>query len=774
MPDIDIDFDDDGRGEVLRWVTRKYGEEKVAHIITYGTMAAKSAIKDVARVEQLPLSESNRLTKLVPGRMPEVNGKELKCTLKNCYEYVADFKPELSSPDPLVRETLQYAKSLEGNVRNVGVHACGVIICRDDITDWVPVSTANDKEEGKLLVTQYEGRVIEETGLIKMDFLGLKTLSILKEAVKNIKMTTGHEVDLDKIPLDDEKTYKLYCEGRTVGTFQFESAGMQNSLRDLKPSKFEDLIAMNALYRPGPMDYIPSFIKRKHGEEPIVYDIPIMEKYLKETYGITVYQEQVMLLSRLLANFTRGESDTLRKAMGKKLIDKMNALKTKFMSGGQANGHDPKVLDKIWADWEKFASYAFNKSHATCYSWVAFQTAYLKANYPSEYMAAVLSRNLSDLAKLTFFMDECRAMKIAVLGPDVNESFSEFGVNKKGDIRFGLSAIKGVGKNVVDMILKARGTEPFKDIYDFVERVPSSAVNRRTFESLALAGAFDCFIDMKREDYFGVNNRDESNAEILLRYGNRYQADKARNEVSLFSFDDTFDTAMQARPQIKPAPAWTSAERLGKEKEYVGMYLSEHPLDPYYMELTYGTKCRASEVNDQPVVEGTEITFGGMVTSYTVRPTKTGNQFGIMKIEDVTGSTEIRLFGENFYKFGNYGIPGTPVLVTMEYRRRFKTSDLQLEVKNVQLLDHVKGNLIRGISVNLSTDKSTKAMAGLVKDFEAGKDDRGVSLSIQIYDPKYNRSVRMNSGLRINLNRKFIDMLDENEISYVVETNTAS
>ncbi|MDE7375345.1 MAG: DNA polymerase III subunit alpha, partial [Muribaculaceae bacterium] len=391
LPDIDVDFDDDGRADVLRYVTDKYGEEKVAHIITYGTMAAKSALKDVARVVDLPLPESNRLTKLIPKHMPEVNGKELKCTLKNCYEHLDDFKRELKSPNPQIIDTLQYAKALEGNVRNIGVHACGVIICRDDITDWVPVSTANDKEEGKLLVTQYEGRVIEETGLIKMDFLGLKTLSIIKEALANIKITRGIDIDIDNIPIDDKKTYKLYCEGRTIGTFQFESPGMQKYLRELQPSTFEDLIAMNALYRPGPMDYIPDFIARKHGETPIVYDIPIMEKYLKDTYGVTVYQEQVMLLSRLLANFTRGESDTLRKAMGKKLIDKMNHLKGKFLEGGQANGHDPQVLEKIWADWEKFASYAFNKSHATCYSWVAFQTAWLKANYPSEYMAAVLS-----------------------------------------------------------------------------------------------------------------------------------------------------------------------------------------------------------------------------------------------------------------------------------------------------------------------------------------------------------------------------------------------
>ncbi|WP_289713343.1 DNA polymerase III subunit alpha, partial [uncultured Muribaculum sp.] len=422
LPDIDIDFDDDGRSDVLKYVTEKYGAEKVAHIITYGTMAAKMAIKDVARIEQLPLAESNRLTKLIPRHMPEVNGKELKPTLKNCYEHVQEFKTELTGPNELVKETLKYAKELEGNVRGTGVHACGVIIGRDDITDWVPVSTATDKDGSKLLVTQYEGSVIEETGLIKMDFLGLKTLSIIKEAIANIKLTRGVDVDIDNIPIDDKPTYQLYCEGRTTGTFQFESPGMQKYLRELQPSVFEDLIAMNALYRPGPMSYIPDFIARKHGKAPIIYDIPIMEQYLKDTYGVTVYQEQVMLLSRLLANFTRGESDTLRKAMGKKLIDKMNALKTKFLDGGQQNGHDANVLEKIWADWEKFASYAFNKSHATCYSWVAYQTAYLKANYPAEYMAAVLSRNISDITKLTGFMDECKSMHIAVKSPDVNES----------------------------------------------------------------------------------------------------------------------------------------------------------------------------------------------------------------------------------------------------------------------------------------------------------------------------------------------------------------
>ena len=773
LPDIDIDFDDDGRADVLRYVTQKYGEEKVAHIITYGTMAAKSAIKDVARVEQLPLAESNRLAKLIPKHMPEVNGKELKPTLKNCYDYVNDFKSELSSNDPLIRETLKYAKALEGNVRNTGVHACGVIICRDDITDWVPVSTANDKDDGKLLVTQYEGRVIEETGLIKMDFLGLKTLSILKEAVKNIKLTKGIDVDLDNIPIDDPKTYQLYTEGRTIGTFQFESAGMQKYLRELKPSTFEDLIAMNALYRPGPMDYIPEFIKRKHGESPIVYDIPEMEKYLKDTYGVTVYQEQVMLLSRLLANFTRGESDTLRKAMGKKLIDKMNALKAKFLSGGKATGHQEKVLEKFWADWEKFASYAFNKSHATCYSWVAFQTAYLKANYPSEYMAAVLSRNLSDLTKLTGFMDECRAMKIAVLGPDVNESFSEFGVNSHGDIRFGLSAIKGVGKNVVEMILKARDEGgPFKDIFDFVERVPTGVINRRTFESLALAGAFDCFENMKREDYFAVNARDESNSEILLKYGNRYQANSNKNEMSLFSFDDSYDFATESRPQLKPGNAWSTADRLAREKEYVGMYLSEHPLDPYYMELTYGTKCRVAEISEQPVHEGVEVTFGGMVTSYEIKTSRKGTNFGVMKIEDISGSTEIRLFGDNFYKFGNYGIPGTPVLVTCEYMRRFRTSDISFELKNIQLLDNVKGHLIKGLTLSLTPEETNGPLKDLLKEHLRPADKNAPALNVKIFAPQYNRSVKLTSSLKIDINRQLLEALTDMGIEFSVEAHS--
>ena len=773
LPDIDIDFDDDGREDVLRYVTEKYGAEKVAHIITYGTMAAKSAIKDVARIEQLPLSESDRLTKLIPAHMPEVNGKELKPTLANCYEHVPEFGPELNSSNPLIVETLDFARRLEGNVRNTGVHACGVIICRDDITDWVPVSTAVDKSadpksKSKLIVTQYEGSVIEETGLIKMDFLGLKTLSIIKEAVHNIKLTTGKEIDMDNIPIDDKKTYELYCKGQTVGTFQFESAGMQKYLRELKPTVFEDLIAMNALYRPGPMDYIPEFIARKHGRSPIVYDIPEMEKYLKDTYGVTVYQEQVMLLSRLLANFTRGQSDTLRKAMGKKMIDKMNALKELFLEGGQKNGHDPKVLSKIWADWEKFASYAFNKSHATCYSWVAFQTAWLKANYPAEYMAAVLTRNLSDTAKLTGFMDECKKMHIKVKGPDANESFVEFGVNKQGDIRFGLAAIKGVGENVVKAIIKAREDGgPFQSIYDFVERVPAGTVNRRVFESLALAGAFDCFKEVKREDYFEPTPRGDTFAEALLRYGAAFQNDAHNAAFSLFGDDVAVNTAA-GRPAPVPALEWVSAEKLEKERELVGMYLSAHPLDDYYMELNYGCT-PLSRFQTQDPVEGSEVTIGGMVVNFTSRAARNGGQFGILKIEDYTGSAEFMMFGQTYINFHNFGVPGTPVIITGKYERRFQSSDLRFNILSVRLLNQMKGQVINSITIDLPREKLTDNLCALLSEHASTGDEREKgTLYVNVYDPSINRSVRLAAGRKLPVNRRLVEMLEGENINFTV------
>lgn len=770
LPDIDIDLDDDGRARVLRYVTEKYGEEKVAHIITYGTMAAKSAIKDVARVNNLSLPESNRLAKMVPDHMPEVDGKELKCNLKNCLGYVEDFKKELSNGSELVKETLRYAAKLEGNVRNIGVHACGVIICRDDITDWVPVSVTNDKNEGKLLVTQYEGSVIEETGLIKMDFLGLKTLSIIKEAVENIRLARGIKVDIDHAPLDDKKTYELYSAGRTAGTFQFESPGMQKYLRELHPSTFEDLIAMNALYRPGPMDYIPDFIARKHGRSPIVYDIPEMEKYLKDTYGVTVYQEQVMLLSRLLANFTRGESDTLRKAMGKKLKEKMMALKEKFMAGGQKNGHDPKVLEKIWADWEKFASYAFNKSHATCYSWVAYQTAFLKANYPAEYMAAVLSRNLTDIKKLTAYMDECKAMGITVKGPDINESFNNFSVNRDGDIRFGLSAIKGVGQNVVSAIVQERDSNGvYKDIFDFVERVPQGSVNRRTLENLALSGALDCFGEVAREDYFAENAKGEPLSETLLRYGQKYQQEKLSNEVSLFG-DDFGDYDIAARPELRKGEPWAPVIRLDKERELVGMYLSAHPLDPYYMEVTYGTSTKLIEIENIAPEPGREIAFAGIVMDYQSRVLKSGTNMGIFKIEDYTGSYEFVLFGKQLLEFEKYGKPGLAIIVNAAFKKDYK-ENVRLNVTNIRLLDDVKGKLIKGITLKLNRENLKDDLRKVLAE-QLAVNPRNKStgrLNITVYDPASNRHLHLSSSRRIPVDRKIIETLEQMDVPLTVE-----
>ncbi|MCX4331258.1 MAG: DNA polymerase III subunit alpha [Muribaculaceae bacterium] len=770
LPDIDIDFDDDGRSDVLAYVTEKYGAEKVARIITYGTMAAKSAIKDVARVEQLPLPESNRLANLVPKRMPEVNGKELKCTLKNCYEHVPEFAPEINSPNPLVRDTLKYALQLEGNVRSTGVHACGVIICRDAVSDWVPLSIALDKETGqKMLVTQYEGSVIEDTGLIKMDFLGLKTLSIIKDALRNIKQTRGIDLDIGAIDITDPATYRLYSEGRTVGTFQFESAGMQKYLRELRPTTFEDLIAMNALYRPGPMDYIPDFIDRKHGRSPITYDIPEMEKYLKDTYGVTVYQEQVMLLSRLLANFTRGESDTLRKAMGKKLIDKMNHLKSKFLEGGQANGHNADVLEKIWKDWEKFASYAFNKSHATCYSWVAYQTAYLKANFPAEYMAAVLSRNMGD--KLTDMMDECTRMKIKVKGPDVNESFASFGVNEAGDIRYGLAAIKGIGEGIVNAIIEERiANGPYQGIHDFIERVPLTAgINRRTIENFAMAGAFDCFADeIKREDFFAVNTRDENFAEQLVRYGQLYQRDRQAQSASLF--DDFADPALDTsgRPAIKPAVPWVQSELLSKERELVGRYLSAHPLDPFYMELRYGTVSVKDFTSDEfPIEEGKEIVLGGMASNFETRPGSNG-PWGILTLEDLTGSTQIRMFGQTFSQFNSYCTAGQFIRVIGKYQRRFRDDSPRFNITSITRLDDIKGRIIRGITLRLTTDTLTQTLVNLLREHsEAYTSDRG-ELRISLYDPKLNRAVNLTAQRPIAINKELISLLDGENITYSI------
>lgn len=706
LPDIDVDFDDDGRGEVLSWVTKKYGFEKVAHIITYGTMATKLALKDVARVQKLPLETSNRLCKLIPDKLPEgPDGKVPKMNLPNAIAAIPELREAAASSDPLLSSTLKYAVMLEGNVRNTGVHACGIIICRDAISDWVPISTAEDKAtHEKLICTQYEGSVIEETGLIKMDFLGLKTLSILKEAVENVKLSRGIEIDIDNVPIDDPATFKLYQEGKTVGTFQFESAGMQKYLRELKPTTFEDLIAMNALYRPGPMSYIPQFIARKHGVEPIQYDIPCMEKYLKDTYGITVYQEQVMLLSRQLAGFTRGESDTLRKAMGKKQIEKLNHLYPKFIAGGQKNGYDKEVLEKIWNDWRAFASYAFNKSHATCYSWVAYQTAYLKANYPPEYMAAVMSRSLSDISEIRKLMDESKAMGIQTLSPDVNESNLKFGVNSQGNIRFGLAAIKGMGFSAAENIIEERRKNgPFKSIFDFVQRINMSIFNRKSFECLATSGALDCF-GLDRGIYMATGANGETFMDVLIKYGSRYQQEKADSKNTLFGDMGSFEIP---EPDIPAAyPKWSDIEKLEKERELVGIYLSGHPLDAYGVILENICNTHFNDLENLAALAGRELILGGIVTDVREGIGSKGKPYGIIRFEDFESSGEIPFWGNSWARWGNYLKKGYTVLITANVQpRRYNDKMFDINVKNIEFLADVKTNDIESITINTFVDR---------------------------------------------------------------------
>ncbi len=764
LPDIDIDFDDDGRGDVLRWVTEKYGYEKVAHIITYGTMATKMSLKDVARVEKLSIPESDRLSKLIPDRLPD--GK--KINLKNCIAAVPELQDACNSMDDRIRNTMRYAQMLEGNVRGTGVHACGTIICRDDITDWVPVSTAKDKETGEeMLVTQFEGSVIEDTGLIKMDFLGLKTLSIIKEAVANIKERTGKVVDIDDFTIiEDPVTYQLYSEGRTVGTFQFESAGMQKYLRELQPSTFEDLIAMNALYRPGPMDYIPQFIRRKHGREPIEYDIPIMEKYLKDTYGITVYQEQVMLLSRLLADFTRGESDALRKAMGKKLRDKLDQMKPKFIEGGRKNGHEPKVLEKIWGDWEKFASYAFNKSHATCYSWVAYQTAYLKANYPSEYMAATLSRNINNITELTKLMDECKSMGVKVLGPDVNESNLKFTVNKEGNIRFGLGAIKSVGESAVRLIVEERKKNgPYKDIFDFVQRVNLSACNRKMIESMALSGVFDSFKEIRREQFFAVNSKNEPFSDVLMRYGNKYQADQAAQRNSLFGGVDAVEIAT---PVIPESESWSDLERLNREKEFVGIYISAHPLDEFSVVLQEVCNTRMADLNEGIPVPGKELSMGGIVVGIREGTSKKGNPYFVAKVEDYSGSAEFFLFGNDYIEFKKYFSIGLFLYIKGSYQpKQWNRDELELKIGTVDLLPNVKDTLIEKLTISFPFSVLNSEVVTDFMEVLSGEGGQ-TNLYFNLLDEENGQPVRlMAKSRRVNVNQSLIAYLKGNpEFSY--------
>ncbi len=760
LPDIDTDFDDDGRNKVLQWVTEKYGAEKVAHIITYGTMATKLAIKDVARVQKVPLSVVNALCKAIPDKLP--NGK--KMTIPNAIECVPELKDATTSPDPLLRDTMRFAQMLENNVRNTGVHACGTIICRDAIDDWVPVSTADDKETGeKVRCTQYDGHVIEETGLIKMDFLGLKTLSQLKEAVANIKESLGIDVDVDFFDIQDPATYQLYCDGRTVGTFQFESAGMQKYLRELQPSVFEDLIAMNALYRPGPMDYIPDFIDRKQGRKPIEYDIPCMEQYLKDTYGITVYQEQVMLLSRQLADFTRGESDALRKAMGKKKKDIVDKMKPKFIEGGKKNGHDPEILDKIWSDWEKFASYAFNKSHATCYSWVAYQTAYLKANFPSQFMAAVMSRSLDNITEIRKLMDECKAMGISTLGPDVNESRHKFSVNFESNIRFGMAAIKGVGESAVQAIIEEREKNgPFTSVFDFFERVNLSQCNKKNIENLILAGAFDCFKDISRETFFAPSSKQGENfLDVMVRYGNNFQQDKFQAQTSLFG---GMDISVTHPPIPKSVPIWGNLERLNKERDLVGIYLSAHPLDEYAIILDYVCNTKLSQLeNKEELAKMEEVTIGGIVTNVRTGESKNGKIYGIVKIEDYAGSGEIPLWSTDWVTYRNFFTEGASLFIKLKVEPSKYRPDLyNTNIKSVELMSEVKDKAIQKITFDVPLDKLTSTM---VEDLaEIVKENPGdADLIFNIHTSDSNKVSLMSRKVKVKVEKQLVRYMREHE-----------
>ena len=763
LPDIDTDFDDDGRGRVLQWVTDKYGEENCAHIITYGTMATKNSIKDVARVEGLPIELANRLCKAIPERLPD----GLKMNLNNAIACTPLLQEAEVSEDARERNTIKYAKMLEGTVRTTGIHACGFIICRDPISDWVPVSTATDPDfpEKKVPVTQYDGHVIESTGLIKMDFLGLKTLSEIKEACKVIKQTTGDIIDIDNIPIDDELTYQLYQRGQTVGTFQFESAGMQKYLRELHPTVFEDLIAMNALYRPGPMDYIPDFIKRKNDPSLVKYDIPCMEKYLKDTYGITVYQEQVMLLSRQLANFTRGESDALRKAMGKKKKAIVDQMKPKFLAQGKANGHDPEVLEKIWGDWEKFASYAFNKSHATCYSWVAYQTAYLKAHYPAQFMAALMTRRFSQITEITKLMEECKALKILTLCPDVNESQIGFSVNKKGGIRFGLSAIKGMGTGAAMAIVNERDKNgPYKNIFDFVERIDLSNVNRKAFENLAKSGSFDG-LGLQREEYFGVNAKGVCFLDSLIKYGQLFQQEKAQMQHSLFGGDDAIEIA---QPPIPKADRWPSVEKLNNERELIGIYLSAHPLDDYSVIMNNMCNTHIEEIGRgadlEKLSERDEITFGGIITSVNERfSQKTGKPFGIVTIQDFKNSGELTLFGDDWMRWNGLMKENYTIFITAKCQPRYRNSNLfELKIQNVEQLYDVKKHRLEKFTIMMDTSTvDDRTVSELVSLVERNEGDTQLYFELHTADQASVTLHYRNKG--VDVDRSLLDFIANEE-----------
>jgi DNA polymerase III subunit alpha len=749
MPDIDIDFDEDGRERVLQYVVKKYGRERVAHVITFGTMAPKMAIRDVARVQKLELSEADRLAKMVP----DTPGTGFK----DAYEKVPALLAEKNSENKLIASTLKYAEVLEGSVRQTGVHACGIIISKDNLEEYIPVCRNKDAE---LNVTQFEGAHIESVGMLKMDFLGLKTLSIIKDTLDNIRISRNIEVDIDHLPLDDVPTYELYSRGETTGLFQFESEGMKKYLKALKPNRFEDLIAMNALYRPGPMEYIPSYVNRKHGKEEIIYDIPSMEAYLKDTYGITVYQEQVMLLSQLLAGFTKGMADSLRKAMGKKIVAMMNELRLKFEEGCVKNGHDPKIVAKIWKDWESFAHYAFNKSHSTCYAYISYQTAYLKAHYPAEFMAAVLSRNLNDLKKIGFFMDECRRMGIRVMVPDINESFARFTVNNQGHIRFGLAAIKGVGESAVEHIIEVREkTGIFKDVYNLIERVNLTIVNKRCLEALAMAGGLDSFPDIQRYQYMENDETGVNFIEQLIRYGNKSQS-SSDQMPTLFGSISNIEVI---KPRHSKVVEWPPLVKLNKEKEVIGIYLSSHPLDNFKLEMDQFCNTTLAELRDLENMKGKDISIGGMITTVRHATTKTGKPFGSFTIEDYSDTFSMTLFSKDYENFRKYLYDGYSLLIkgTVSENTWKTNPELEFRIKSIYMLSSARDELVKTIQIRMPVDLITDTFIDDLAVY-TNKNGGNTNLKILVYDPVENINLDFfNRSHRVNLADDFIGFLNQ-------------
>ena len=784
MPDIDIDFDDEGRSRVMQYVIDKYGASQVAQIITYGTMAAKSSIRDTARVLDLPLQDANEIAKLIPNlklsKIFSMDDKSMKEALRAEEMEAVNRLKSLADGAGLEAETIKQARVLEGSMRNTGIHACGVIITPDDITNFVPVSLAKDSD---LYVTQFDNSVVESAGLLKMDFLGLKTLTLIKDTVAIVKLRHGIDLDPDNFPIDDAKTYELFQRGETVGVFQYESPGMQKYMKELKPTVFADLIAMNALYRPGPMDYIPSFVKRKHGIEPITYDLEACEEYLKETYGITVYQEQVMLLSQKLAGFSKGDADVLRKAMGKKQKAVLDKMKPKFIEQAAANGHAPKILEKIWTDWEAFASYAFNKSHSTCYAWVAYQTAYLKAHYPAEYMAAVLSNNMNDIKTVTFFMEECRRMGLQVLGPDVNESYYKFTVNEQGAIRFGMGAVKGVGAGAVDTIVQTREKDgKYKSVFDLAKRIDLRAANKKAFESLAYAGGFDSFTNTHRAQYFHTDGDNSTGLEKAVKYGQRIKENENSAQASLFGGSAATELP---EPVLAPCPPWGLIEKLKYEKDVIGIYLTSHPLDNYKFEVKHFcqnrvidlhliNKVKASEVEEEVLLEfnrikNKEVVVGGIIAAANHRISKNGKPFGSFIIEDYSESFEIMVFGEDYVKFRGYLQEGFFVQIRGLVQERFRQAgNWGFELKNIQLLSELRDKMAKSFTINcplhLLNDQFVQQMYSLVESTKEEGVESNCQLKFKILDIQEELAIEMPAkSMKINLTNEFLDGLEKIE-----------